>query len=254
MTDLILTIRPAPDAKADVEALGRRGVAAMAAPVMQAVYPDHPEPPAVDSVAGLIFTSRHAVSGFLGLFDGVLKPAWADLPVFVVGRASGRVAREAGFVDVTVGAGGGAGLVPLILDRTSARRDLATASLLWPCAVHRGFDMQAALAPQVEVTMLPVYEMQPVPQIDDRALAALAEGRVGAVILMSARSARLFREMLARHDLEAQITGMTLIAGSTAIAGAAGPGWAKEFVARRSTRARLLAIAALFYHRRMTGR
>ena len=70
----------------------------------------------------------------------------------------------------------------------------------------------------------------------------------------SARSARLFREMLARHDLEARINGMALIAGSKAIADAAGLGWNEEFVARRSTRARLLAIAALFYHRRMTGR
>ena len=85
-------------------------------------------------------------------------------------------------------------------------------------------------------------------------LLSLAAGRVGAVILMSARSATLFRDMLARHVLDDRIANMTLIAGSAAIATAAGPGWREEFVARRSTRARLLAIAALFYHRRMTGR
>jgi uroporphyrinogen-III synthase len=257
MTDLILTIRPAPDGEADVAALGRRGVAALAAPVIEAAYFDTP-PPAASSATklpgGLIFTSRHGIAGFLRLFDGVLPPAFANLPVFVVGRASGRMARKAGFSEVTVGAGGGAGLVPLILARTLARRDLTGAPLLWPCAVHRGFDMQAALAPQVAVTMLPVYEMKPMPRFDDRALAALGDGRVGAVILMSARSARLFREMLARHDLEPRINGMALIAGSKAIADAAGSGWDEEFVARRSTRARLLAIAALFYHRRMTGR
>jgi uroporphyrinogen-III synthase len=203
---------------------------------------------------GLIFTSRHAILGFLGLFEGALPPTWASLPVFVVGRASGRVAREAGFVDVMVGAGGGAGLVPLILARRDLSRDPTGAPLLWPCAVHRGFDMQAALAPQVEVTMLPVYEMKPVLKFDESTLAALAEGRVGAVILMSARSARLFRDMLTRHDLEPRINGMALIAGSKGIAAAAGFGWSEEFVARRATRARLLAIAALFYHRRMTGR
>ena len=248
MTDLILTVRPAPDGERDVAALGRRGVAAMAAPVMAALYGDHPELPAVEMVGGLIFTSRHAIAAFLACFDGTLPSAWARLPVFAVGRASGRMAREAGFGDVTVGVGGGAGLVPLVL----ARHDASAAPLLWPCAVHRGFDMKAALAPQRAVIAMSVYEMQPVPRFDSLARAALAEDRVRAVIVMSARSAGLFREMLARHDLEARINDMVLIAGSAAIAAAAGPGWREQFVARRSTRARLLAIAALFYHRRMT--
>lgn len=250
MTDLILTVRPAPDGARDVAALGRRGVAAMAAPVMVAAHLEAPALPDVDAVGGVIFTSRHAVSAFLGHFGGTPPAAWAGLPVFVVGRASGRAAREAGFHDVTVGSGGGAGLVP----RITSRRDPAAAPLLWPCAMHRGFDMQAALAPHVGVITLPVYEMAPVAQFDRQILAALAAGRVGAVILMSARSATLFRDMLARHVLDDRIANMTLIAGSAAIATAAGPGWREEFVARRSTRARLLAIAALFYHRRMTGR
>ena len=269
MTDLILTVRPAPDGDLDVAALCRRGVAAMAAPVMQAHYPDkinldgvnlddaHPDnpgPPSAEGIGGLIFTSRHAIAAFLDLFGGTLPPAWTGLPVFAVGRASGRVARKAGFGDVTVGTGGGAGLAPLIRARIPVRRDLAPAPLLWPCAVHRGFDMKAALAPHLKITAMPVYEMKPVSQLNSGARDALADGRVGAVILMSARSARLFRDMLARHNLESRVNDMALIAGSPDIAAAAGPGWAEQFVARRSTRARLLAIAALFYHRRMTGR
>ena len=261
MADLILTVRPAADAAADVEALGRRGVPAMAAPVMTATCLDEVALPAAGSagnvaagsIGGLIFTSRHAISGFLALCGGVVPPGWADLPVFAVGRASGRVARGAGFSDVTIGSGGGSGLVPLILARFPACREM-NAPLLWPCAVNRGFDMKAALAPRIDVTLLPVYEMMPVTAFDDRALAAIDQGRVGAVILMSARSASLFRDLLARHDLDARATDMALIAGSAAIAAAAGAGWKEEFVARRSTRARLLAIAALFYHRRMTGR
>ena len=252
MTDLILTVRPAADAAADVEALARRGVPAMAAPVMTATCLDEAVLPAAGSVGGLIFTSRHAISGFLALCGGVVSPDWADLPVFAVGRASGRVARDAGFSDVTIGSGGGSGLVPLVLARFPAYREV-NAPLLWPCAVNRGFDMKAALAPRIDVTLLPVYEMKPVTAFDDRALAAIDQGRVGAVILMSARSASLFRDLLARHDLDARVADMALIAGSAAIASAAGSGWKEEFVARRSTRARLLAIAALVYHRRMTG-
>ena len=253
MTDLILTIRPAPDGETDVGALARRGVAALSAPVMTAVAPERPSLPVAGSVGGLIFTSRHAIAAFLGLCGGSLSPVWADLPVFAVGRASGRVAREAGFIDVTTGTGGGAGLAPVILARAMAQRGMTDAPLLWPCAVDRGFDMRAALAPRIEVTLLPVYRMRPVPAFGGEALTALETGRVGAVILMSARSAALFREMLARQDLESRVNDMAMIAGSPAIAAAAGSGWAEEFVAKRSTRARLLAIATLFYHRRMTA-
>ena len=245
-TDLILTVRPNPDGEVDAAALTRRGVPALASPVMEAVYSAMPETPAAGSVGGVIFTSRHAIEAFLDVFDGVLPADWTDSPVFVVGRASGRVARQAGFNDVTVGAGGGAGLTPRIL----ARRDELAAPLLWPCAVDRGFDMAAALAPDIAVTTSPVYEMKAVPRLQEAALDALHEDRVRAVILMSARSARLFRGQLVRHDLEDRIAGMTLIAGSDGIAAAAGPGWDRHFVARRPTRARLLAIAALFYHRR----
>ena len=254
MTDLILTVRPAPDAEADVAALGRRGVPALAVPVMTVICPDNMVPPAAGSFGGLIFTSRHAIAAFLDLCGGSLSPEWCRLPVFAVGRASGRVAREAGFTDVTIGTGGGAGLAPVILARFPAHRKMTDAPLLWPCALNRGFDMKAALASRIDVTLLPVYEMKPVTAFDGRALAAIDQGRVGAVILMSARSAGLFRGMLLRYDLDARVTGMALIAGSTAIADAAGTGWKEEFVARRSTRARLLAIAALYYHRRMTGR
>ena len=249
MTDFILTVRPAPDGASDVATLGRRGVAALAAPVMEAAYLDA-SPLQPGATGGLIFTSRHAITAFLDCFDGGLPSGWFSLPVFAVVRATGRVARRAGFQDVTVGAGGGAGLVPLIL----ARHDLRLAPLVWPCAKHRGFDMKAALAPLIEVMTHPVYDMVPVCQFDSTAITMLGDGRIAGVILMSARSAKLFREMLARHDLEAQIPHITLIAGSEAIAAAAGPGWREEFIARRPTRARLLAIAALFYHRHATGR
>jgi len=248
-TDFILTVRPAPDGALDVAALERRGVAALAAPVMEAAYLDISVPEA-SMAGGLIFTSRHAIAAFLDCFDGGLPSDWSSLPVFVVGRATGRVARRAGFHDVTVGTGGGAGLVPLI----RARQDLPVLPILWPCAVHRGFDMQAALAPQIEVMTHPVYQMTALRQLDGTAITMLGDGRVAAVILMSVRSAGLFRELVSQYDLDAQIPHITLIAGSAAIAAAAGPGWREEFVARRSTRARLLAIAALFYHRRVTGR
>ena len=245
MNSFILTVRPEPDADLDVACLARRAVAAMASPVMAPAYLNPVNIPSPGATGGLIFTSRHAITGFLDLFGGTVPPAWRQTPVFAVGRASGRAARLAGFSHVTIGAGGGAGLAPLV----TAQRDRITAPLLWPCAVHRGFDMAAALAPDMAVTAMPVYDMVPVESMSDEAATALANGTLSAVILMSARSARLFRNQLRCHGKEERIDGLTLIAGSKAIAEAAGPGWQQSFVARRPTRARLLAIACLFYHR-----
>ena len=101
---------------------------------------------------------------------------------------------------------------------------------------------------------MPVYDMVPAESMQDEAVTALADGALSAVILMSARSARLFREQLRFHGMEGRIASLTLIAGSKAIAEAAGAGWRQSFIARRPTRARLLAIACLFYHRTASGR
>ena len=251
MTSIILTVRPEPDCEIDVEALARRGVPAIAAPLMTPVYEndvflDDPRLADGASHGGVIVTSRHAVTGLLRASGGVVDDGWRDLPVFAVGRATGRAAAAAGFRDVTIGSGGGAGLVPLI----TARAGEFTAPLLWPAARDRSFDMTAALDGITPVRMAQLYRMEPVPAFADSARSALSDGGVLAVILMSARSAGLFCDRLAAAGLEDMRAGIAVIAGSRAIADAAGTGWREVYVAKRLTRARLLAIAALLYARR----
>ena len=245
MRTTILTVRPAPDGDLDVAALARRGVPALAAPMMT---PSYLAPSLADAgpCGGIVFTSRHAVTGLLACAGDRLDDNMLAHPVFAVGRSTGRAARDAGFRDVTIGHGGGAGLVPLI----RAAKSQITGPLLWPAAVHRGFDMVSALADLAEVTLFPVYEMGETTGLPDSADTALANDKVLAVILMSARSARLFRERLAETGHDGAVADMALIAGSDAIAAAAGDGWAESFIAKRPTRARLLAIAALLYDRR----
>lgn len=251
MPSIILTVRPEPDCDLDVAALARRGVPALAAPLISPTYDTtsaRAEAELADaaSCGGVIFTSRHAVTGLLQACGGALAAGWRDLPVFAVGRSTGRAAVAAGFSDVRIGSGGGAGLVPLI----TASSDIFKGPLLWPAAQDRSFDMVAALAPLASVRLVEVYSMAPVAGLPGAALEAIAERNVLAVILMSARSARLFRDRLkSAGDLDAR-RGIVVIAGSRAIADAAGQGWRDVLVAKRPTRARLLAIAALLYDRR----
>jgi len=246
MRSIILSVRPAPDCDLDVAALARRGAAAMAAPLMTPTYEGKAPISERHALGGIIFTSRHAVTGLARALGDDFDPSWRSCPVFAVGRSTARAAAAAGFNDISVGAGGGAGLVPLI----TARADDLTGRLLWPAASDRSFDMAAALAGVVPVDMVPVYSMEPVARLPDAAVAAIEQGCVLGVILMSARSARLFRGRLAEAGQDAALAGVTMIAGSRAIADAAGDGWHRTFIARRPTRARLLAIAALLYDRR----
>ena len=245
MRKFILTVRPEPDGALDVAALARRNVHSLSAPLMAPSYLPL-EIPASDKLSGVILTSRHAVTGLSAATGGRLDEGLAGLPAFAVGRATGRVAREAGFRNVTVGHGGGAGLVPLITE-AAPRLD---GPLLWPAAVHRGFDMVAALDGIADVVTAPVYEMCETRTFPDDAGAAIAGGEVLGVILMSARSARLFRERLLALGQDEMVASITLIAGSDAISLAAGDGWVETYVAKRPTRARLLAIASLLYDRR----
>ena len=255
MASIILTVRPEPDCDLDVGALARRGVPALAAPLMIPRYDAHRDDAAAAAdlcqqggavYGGVIFTSRHAVTGFVRACGGALDAGWHDLPVFAVGRSTGRAAAVAGFRDVTIGTGGGAGLVPLI----TARAATFSGPLLWPAARDRSFDMVAALAPVANVRMAEIYAMMPAPGLADAAQTAIADGDVLGVVLMSARSAQLFQDQLIAAGHGAARRGIVVIAGSRAIADAAGDGWRRVYVARRPTRARLLAIAALLYDRR----
>lgn len=250
MAPFILSVRPEPDCDLDVAALARRGVPALAAPLLapRLIGPDTRPDPA--GYSGVVFTSRHAVTGLVaalgGAAENVGQGGWSRLPVFAVGRATARVARMAGFAAPQVGHGGGAGLVPLICAHIPANAP----PLLWPAARDRGFDMVAALAPDRAVEDVSVYAMEQTPRLSDDALDALAYGKILAVKLMSARSATLFCAQLAENGMDHCRPEIIIIAGSETIAAAAGRGWRQTYIAKRPTRVRLLAIASLLYHRR----
>lgn len=236
---LTLSTRPLGDAARDVASLQRRKVAAMAMPVMALVPHAHFDLPDPASITAIIFTSRNAVACFA---TSPKLATWLDKPVFVVGAATGIAARLVGFTDVTVGHGGGARLVPDIL-AAKLNRGLA---ILWPSAIQKSFDMQAALgAHDISVIDMPVYDMAPVGVIDPVITKHLDDGGVLSVILMSARSAALFVELLKAGNLWQHRSRINVIAGSAVIADSAGAGWKHVWVSKRPSRSRILAIATL---------
>jgi hypothetical protein len=79
--------------------------------------------------------------------------------------------------------------------------------------------------------------------------AALAKNCISAVIAMSPRSIQILRENMDAAGLGSARNKIDLIAGSDAIAAAAGDGWNHVYVARHPRRSRLLAIAVLRHRR-----
>ena len=77
----------------------------------------------------------------------------------------------------------------------------------------------------------------------------ITEGAIAAVVAMSVRSVQIFRRNLDADGKASSLSGTVLIAGSSAIAEAAGGGWQTVYIARQPRRSRLLAIAVLSHRR-----
>ena len=253
MAKFTLIIRPQPDADRDVGWLNRYGVPALASPVMIGAPVSSPSlahdlgNPA--KFTGIIFTSRHAVDAVIKVAD---TAAWIPKPAFVVGSATAAAAKQAGFKNIVISSGGGAGLVEPI------RRALADinrvkpqkANLLWPTALEISFDMVAAMRRHdIAVQRLPAYQMMANANLAPPVCAALAKNCITAVIAMSPRSIQILLENMDAAGLRSAQNKIDLIAGSDAIAAAAGDGWSHIYEARHSRRSRLLAIAVLRHRR-----
>ena len=152
-----------------------------------------PEIPASGKFSGVIFTSRHAVTGLCAATGGKLDDRRRIARLCRRPRHRRRAARKAGFrechhrpwrrcracaADHRSGPASGA-------YRSCGRRRCIADSTWW-----RRWTALPMSSPS------PVYEMRETKTLPDDAVAAIAGGNVLGVILMSARSARLFRERL----------------------------------------------------------
>ena len=79
--------------------------------------------------------------------------------------------------------------------------------------------------------------------------AEMAKNCITAEIAMSPRSIQILQENMDAAGLGSVRNKIDLIAGSNAIAAAAGDGWNHVYAARHPRRSRLLAIAVLRHRR-----
>lgn len=226
MTCKVIAIRPEPGLSQTVRKGRAAGLDIAGFPLFE-VRPVRWEPPAAQSVDGLLIGSANAM--FMAA-DGL--QAFAHLPVYAVGARTAAAAREAGLTVAVTGAGG----LQQVLDGLAGGhlRLLRLAG-----AEH------VPLVPPVGVELVErvVYEAVPL-QMPPELLSLLGEAAV--VLLHSAAAARHFASECDR--LGVMRSGIALAALGPRIAAAAGDGWAQRRWCDEPQEAAILALAGDMCH------
>jgi uroporphyrinogen-III synthase len=226
----ILITRPEEDAAEFAKALAEAGHEPVICPLLDIVFPPAP-PLSFDGVAGLIATSRNGLRGLahnlaLHPIDHERGAALRQTPIFCVGDATARLAREMGFLLIYSGAGGARDLLPLI-EATAAP---GGGELLHLGGEKLAFDLPGALAGRGYRTRLEaLYHTEEATSLPQAVVEALARGAIGGVVLMSPRTAQVFVELLKYHGLVGSPSPLACYCLSQAVAQAFGS--SPDFVA-----------------------
>lgn len=139
----VLVTRPEPASARTAAELERRGHRPILLPLMQAIQ--HPEAlasPLLPGTAALAVTSAEAMRVLESLPDDARYP-FLTLPLFAVGRATARAAREAGFKDIAVADGDGRSLAGLLIAKTDQN---SSAPILYLTGSPRSPEFETTLA------------------------------------------------------------------------------------------------------------
>lgn len=181
----LLVTRPEREAETLAARLRALGHEPMLAPVLEIVtLPFAGIDP--DSVGGVVFTSRNAISA-----AAPFAPALLALPAYCVGEATAAAARQAGFGGALSAGGDASDLVELIRSRA-----VPGSVLLYLRGEETRSDIAGDLARRgIGIEERVVYAARSVPSLRAEAVAALSARRVDGILLFSPRSAEVFMEL-----------------------------------------------------------
>lgn len=207
----ILVTRPEPDAlklKARLEALDN-GV--VVEPLMSVEFVDD-EPVDLSEAQAIIATSRNALRALKHQRSHTVA---AKLPIFAVGPGTADEARKLGFEIIITGAGHARDLVPQII----ATLDPQSGMLVHLAGDTLAFDMAAELAEHgFRVEQPVVYRMAAAKSLKPQTIAAIYDGDLDAVMLLSPRTADIWVSLVKKHGIEDAARGMRHLCLSPAVA------------------------------------
>ncbi len=232
----ILVTRPEPDAKRQAERLTELGHEVLLAPLLRIEFVPR-VPLDLDGVEALVVTSRNALRA---LETHPQRGEAVERPLFAVGGATAEHARELGFSDITAGPGTGEALAKLINARSQKG-----ASFLHLSGETVAFDLKAALAAEGFAVRQPIlYRAVPAAALPQEAVAAIENGTLDGVILMSPRTGATFADLVRGHGLEGPASRLICYCLSQAVAQAARPLGARLRMAAMPREEDVLALVA----------
>lgn len=243
----ILVTRPRADAEELAKLLAARGHEALIEPLLDiATLPG--DAVTAEGAQALVFTSANGVRALIERNSGDISTLRA-LPVYTVGDATARAAREAGFADVVSASGDVNSLAELIVARV--RPDIG------PLLHVVGSDVAGDLAGQLAekgftLTRAALYQATKSEALSAEAVEALKRGEVKAALFYSPRTASAFAALAG--DIAPALGRATAICLSPAVAEAVEdlPGaasWRDILTAAEPTQDALLAALDRFVER-----
>jgi uroporphyrinogen-III synthase len=207
----ILVTRPAPDAAELAGKLAARGHHPVLAPLLR-IETIAGVPLSLEGAQALLVTSRNALRALAAHREAAAAFA---LPLLAVGEATAGEALALGFTDVTAGPGTGAMLAKLVSEELKPEQG----PLVHLAGETLAFDFEAALQRQGFVVRQPVlYRAVAASEFPPEALSRLKAETLDGAILMSPRTARIFADLLAKHDAVTQATRLVCYCLSEAVA------------------------------------
>ena len=216
----VLILRPAEGAARSIAALNAAGLPALSLPLF-ALRPLAWQAPVAANFDAILITSAAAI-----LHGGAALGQYARLPTHVVGPVSADAARTAGLTLGMIGDSDGNALLRAV---GAAWRGDGPCRIMWPCArEHSELKVPGNIMLQPSI----VYAAEESP-VDVTCLQ-----RPAIALVHSARAA------MRLAALAPDQSALTLIAISTKVATAAGPGWASVHIAPKPIDSDMVALAA----------
>lgn len=217
---MLAILRPEPAGTQDVNTLSAMGIPAMSLPMLE-IAPCLPADIATQIVQAdhLVFTSPAAIAAIMAR-DG-LESVVAGKACFCVGTATAQAAKQAGLTPVDSSAGNAGALAEdIIADMRRNNAQTDAPCLLWLSAETVARDLVAMLAAHnIRLVRQVVYAANPVAGLSDDAQRLIASHQINAVLALSARTLKIFQQLLTRYGLWHHHRQMHLIAASEQIIG-----------------------------------
>ncbi len=213
----VLLTRPKADTSAMAAALANIGVEVTSAPLLEIEFEPIP-PSALAGADGIVATSRNAIRA---LAASEAADVARTLPIYAVGEATARLARDNGFARIEAGPGDGVRLVPLLEASYGGRG----ATLIHPAGDHIAVDLQLPLQTAgITLRRVLAYRSIAAQHLPEAVVSLIRRADLDAVILMSPRSAATWARLLVQ-DAPGAVDGirrLTHVCMSPAVAAALG--------------------------------